>query len=62
MQESHVTDILRQTSHLERLYTHYFDHSLTFTDTRSVIQEVVGMANRLHTDQQWVPASWTASM
>ena len=58
MQESSVADILRQAGYLERNYSHYFDHTVLFTDVETVYKELHKVADRLLHDQQWVPATW----
>ena len=57
-QESHIHDVVRQARHLENTYGRYFDHNILFRDMESAGNEVVGLVDRLATEQQWVPASW----
>ena len=47
MQESSIADILRQASYLERNYSHYFDHTVMFTDVETVYKELLKVADRL---------------
>ena len=58
MQESSIADIHRQASYLEKTYSHYFDHTITFTDMETVHAQLLRVADRLMQDQQWVPATW----
>ena len=58
LQDSLVLDIVRQATHLEKNYTHYFDHFLPYDDMDSAVSGVVNIANSLRTNQQWVPANW----
>jgi len=58
MQESSIADIHRQASYLEKTYSHYFDHTITFKDMETVHAQLLRVADRLMQDQQWVPATW----
>ena len=62
IQESGIQDIARQARYLEKNYAHYFDHSILFRGPNPAYTDVVGVANRLQQDNQWVPASWAPHM
>ena len=45
MQESSIADIHRQASYLEKTYSHYFDHTITFTDMETVHAQILRVAD-----------------
>jgi hypothetical protein len=57
-QDSIILDIVRQATHLEKSYSHYFDHYLPFGDINSAHRDIVTLAESLRNNQQWVPAAW----
>lgn len=58
LKESHIPDILRQAESLERTYSRYFDHTILFSDLDAAIKEVIHVADRLASEDQWVPTTW----
>lgn len=53
-----IVDIVRQATHLEKKYSHYFDHYLPFVDIDSAHREIVALGDNLRFNQQWVPTIW----
>lgn len=54
--------MVRKARYLEQTYGHYFDHAILFKGLNSAHNEILGIANRLQQDEQWVPASWASHM
>ena len=62
LQESGIPDMVRKAKYLEKTYGHYFDHAILFKGLNSAYTEIIGIADRLQQDEQWVPASWASHM
>lgn len=58
LQDSAILDIVRQATHLEKSYRHYFDHYIPFEDLNAAYNDVVALATNLQSNQQWVPSAW----
>lgn len=62
LQESGIPDMIRQARYLEKTFGHYIDHPILYRGLNSACTEIVGVADRLQKDQQWVPSSWASHM